>query len=58
MPNETIDIGESATDNGPERFRLAPAERCDFCDAEMRPMGQCKYVCLRCGFWRTCNDLF
>jgi hypothetical protein len=23
----------------------------------MKPMGHCKYWCLRCGFLRTCNDV-
>jgi hypothetical protein len=32
--------GELATAvETPQRVRLAPAERCDVCDAEMRPMG-------------------
>jgi hypothetical protein len=30
---------------------------CDACCAPMRPMGHCKYWCLRCGFMRTCNDV-
>ncbi|HUA32361.1 MAG TPA: hypothetical protein VMA09_02055 [Candidatus Binataceae bacterium] len=32
-------------------------ERCDACNAPMKPMGHCKYWCLRCGFLRTCNDV-
>jgi|GEM_PF-4806726 hypothetical protein len=31
--------------------------RCDACGSTMKPMGHCKYVCLRCGFLRTCNDV-
>jgi len=31
--------------------------RCDACGAAMKPMGHCKYWCLRCGFLRTCNDV-
>ena len=31
---------------------------CDACGAPMKPMGHCKYWCLRCGFLRTCNDVF
>ncbi len=31
--------------------------RCDACGAEMKPMGHCKYWCLKCGFLRTCNDV-
>jgi len=30
---------------------------CDACGAAMKPMGHCKYWCLRCGFMRTCNDV-
>lgn len=30
--------------------------RCDACGSPMKPMGHCKYWCLRCGFLRTCND--
>jgi hypothetical protein len=30
---------------------------CDACGAAMKPMGHCKYWCLRCGFLRTCNDV-
>ncbi|HUY17728.1 MAG TPA: hypothetical protein VMV15_00765 [Candidatus Binataceae bacterium] len=33
------------------------AVACDACGAPMRPMGHCKYWCLRCGFMRTCNDV-
>ena len=29
---------------------------CDACGGAMKPMGHCKYWCLRCGFLRTCND--
>lgn len=32
-------------------------ETCDACGAPMKPMGHCKYWCLRCGFLRTCNDV-
>jgi hypothetical protein len=35
----------------------AQAVACDACGAPMRPMGHCKYWCLRCGFMRTCNDV-
>ncbi len=31
--------------------------RCDACGAQMKPMGHCKYWCLKCGFLRTCNDV-
>ena len=31
--------------------------RCDACGSPMKPMGHCKYWCLRCGFLRTCNDV-
>jgi hypothetical protein len=30
---------------------------CDACGSPMKPMGHCKYWCLRCGFLRTCNDV-
>jgi hypothetical protein len=40
------------------QISLAPAERCDVCGSEMRPMGHCKYLCLLCGFLMTCHDLF
>ena len=33
------------------------AQLCDACGAPMKPMGHCKYWCLRCGFLRTCNDV-
>ena len=33
------------------------AARCDACGSPMKPMGHCKYWCLRCGFLRTCNDV-
>jgi hypothetical protein len=33
------------------------ATPCDACGAPMKPMGHCKYWCLRCGFLRTCNDV-
>jgi len=40
-----------------ERCALEPgAVACDACGAAMKPMGHCKYWCLRCGFLRTCND--
>ncbi|MGC1678910.1 MAG: hypothetical protein WA740_15390 [Candidatus Binataceae bacterium] len=32
------------------------AVACDACGGAMKPMGHCKYWCLRCGFLRTCND--
>jgi hypothetical protein len=32
-------------------------EACDACGGPMKPMGHCKYWCLRCGFLRTCNDV-
>ena len=38
------------------RYRDESA-RCDACGSAMKPMGHCKYVCLRCGFLRTCNDV-
>jgi hypothetical protein len=41
-----------------EHERNAPdAACCDACGAPMKPMGHCKYWCLRCGFLRTCNDV-
>ena len=33
------------------------ATRCDACGSPMKPMGHCKYWCLKCGFLRTCNDV-
>jgi hypothetical protein len=33
------------------------ATPCDACGAPMKPMGHCKYWCLKCGFLRTCNDV-
>jgi len=33
------------------------AVHCDACGSPMKPMGHCKYWCLRCGFLRTCNDV-
>lgn len=40
-----------------ESCALEPgAVACDACGAAMKPMGHCKYWCLRCGFLRTCND--
>jgi hypothetical protein len=33
------------------------ATLCDACGSPMKPMGHCKYWCLRCGFLRTCNDV-
>ncbi len=33
------------------------AVACDACGSAMKPMGHCKYWCLRCGFLRTCNDV-
>jgi tRNA(Ile2) C34 agmatinyltransferase TiaS len=35
----------------------AGAQLCDACGAAMKPMGHCKYWCLKCGFLRTCNDV-
>jgi hypothetical protein len=35
----------------------AGAACCDACGAPMKPMGHCKYWCMRCGFLRTCNDV-
>ena len=35
----------------------AGAQFCDACGAAMKPMGHCKYWCLKCGFLRTCNDV-
>jgi hypothetical protein len=40
---------EAETDRG--------AQRCDACGSPMKPMGHCKYWCLKCGFLRTCNDV-
>ncbi|MFZ1886479.1 MAG: hypothetical protein WAU33_00500 [Candidatus Binataceae bacterium] len=47
-----------ATDAGDaDSCALEPgAVACDVCGAAMKPMGHCKYWCLRCGFLRTCND--
>ena len=43
--------------NDPDSCALEPdAVACDACGAAMKPMGHCKYWCLRCGFLRTCND--
>ena len=50
--------GRPAQAAAAERVRLAPAEHCDACGSEMRPMGHCKYQCLTCGFLLTCHDLF
>ncbi len=40
-----------------ETDREAAAARCDACGEPMKPMGHCKYWCLKCGFLRTCNDV-
>lgn len=49
-PPETTDSNQRAPAD-------SPAAACDACGAPMRPMGHCKYWCLRCGFMRTCNDV-
>ena len=54
-----IDSGNSVAEPvvGPDGCALQPgAVACDVCGAAMKPMGHCKYWCLRCGFLRTCND--
>ena len=43
--------------SGEASARQASVFACDACGAPMRPMGHCKYWCLRCGFLRTCNDV-
>jgi len=40
-----------------ENLSEAAATYCDACGSPMKPMGHCKYWCLRCGFLRTCNDV-
>jgi hypothetical protein len=44
-------------DDQAEADRTPAAARCDACGEAMKPMGHCKYWCLKCGFLRTCNDL-
>jgi hypothetical protein len=40
-----------------DRGAAANVAVCEACGAAMKPMGHCKYWCLRCGFLRTCNDV-
>ena len=44
-------------DDKVESARDAGVARCDACGEPMKPMGHCKYWCLKCGFLRTCNDV-
>jgi hypothetical protein len=48
---------ESRHESGDGGIGDAIAVACDACGAAMKPMGHCKYLCLRCGFLRTCNDV-
>lgn len=50
---ERIDSSREATAQSLNRGE----PRCDACGSEMKPMGHCKYWCLKCGFLRTCNDV-
>ncbi len=47
--------GSEVPKNEPDGER--GATRCDACGSPMKPMGHCKYWCLKCGFLRTCNDV-
>lgn len=40
-----------------ESGEVRDVTRCDACGSPMKPMGHCKYWCLKCGFLRTCNDV-
>lgn len=51
------DRQREAASHDPEIQQDVNAARCDACGAPMKPMGHCKYWCLRCGFLRTCNDV-
>ncbi len=48
--------GEYSRDDKPSETE-STSEACDACGEPMKPMGHCKYWCLRCGFLRTCNDV-
>ena len=49
---------ESSQGGSAEACAIEPGSvPCDACGAAMKPMGHCKYWCLRCGFLRTCNDV-
>jgi tRNA(Ile2) C34 agmatinyltransferase TiaS len=48
---------EQRVHEGEEKRPSEPTVACDACGAQMKPMGHCKYWCLRCGFQRTCNDV-
>ena len=55
MPKHEDELQDGRSDA--DRCALEPdAVACDACGAAMKPMGHCKYWCLRCGFLRTCND--
>ncbi|MGH7779694.1 MAG: hypothetical protein ACREQR_07690 [Candidatus Binataceae bacterium] len=54
---ETDSSGRTSDQDDADSCALDPnAVACDACGAAMKPMGHCKYWCLRCGFLRTCND--
>ena len=56
--NHTHRENPSSSVEPAEACALEPgAVACDACGAAMKPMGHCKYWCLRCGFLRTCNDV-
>ncbi len=51
-------LHDSSENDFADTCALEPgAVACDACGAAMKPMGHCKYWCLRCGFLRTCNDV-
>lgn len=52
---ETIDLRTGRPPQNREVRGAGPP--CDACGSEMKPMGHCKYWCLKCGFLRTCNDV-
>jgi hypothetical protein len=52
-----MDADKSRETKSPEIETHRTAQACDACGSPMKPMGHCKYWCLRCGFLRTCNDV-
>ena len=56
-PENALGAPAAGDSPGAKSCALEPgAVACDACGAAMKPMGHCKYWCLRCGFLRTCND--
>lgn len=57
MAKDGVDSVEAREDRDASGRHRDEGALCDACGSAMKPMGHCKYVRLRCGFLRTCNDV-